>query len=261
MVLPECFAWIGPDASYRSVAERLPVSAREQGERTVLTRCQRWAKELGVEPHPWEVSPSKRRMLVPASTTRACTSARTARSSSATGRFICSTWSSPMARRSRSRPRSQAGDPTVVADDAPFGKLGLSICYDVRFPELYRKLVDQGAVALAVPGSVHAAHGQGSLARAAAGARHRVAVLRARGGADGASLRISACPYGHAMIVDPWGCVLAQCGEGEGIAVATVDTEVVDARAASATEPHASPSGLSGPQVTAFTRRRLGAGA
>jgi deaminated glutathione amidase len=108
----------------------------------------------------------------------------------------------------------------------PFGVLGLSICYDVRFPELYRALVDHGATALAVP----------SAFTATTGAAHWEVLLRARAiecqswvlapaqhGDHGGSRR----SWGHSMIVDPWGRIVAECAAGDGIAVADIDPTAV----------------------------------
>ncbi|MEM9069641.1 MAG: nitrilase-related carbon-nitrogen hydrolase [Myxococcota bacterium] len=125
----------------------------------------------------------------------------------------------------------EAGTETVVADTV-LGKLGLSVCYDLRFPELYRRLVDEGAIALTVPSAFTLTTGKDHwevLLRARAIEQQSYVLAAAQTGhhrrTDGTGSRRS---YGHAMIVDPWGVVLAQCGEGEGCAVATIDTEVVE---------------------------------
>jgi predicted amidohydrolase len=116
----------------------------------------------------------------------------------------------------------------VVAVPTPLGIIGLSICYDLRFPELYRKLVDKGAEVLMVP-SAFTLH---------TGKDHWHALLRARaiecqawvlapaqeGRHDDAGLRHS---YGHALIADPWGTVVGECGDGEGFALAEIDLERV----------------------------------
>jgi predicted amidohydrolase len=119
----------------------------------------------------------------------------------------------------------KAGD-TPVVTDAPFGKLGLSICYDLRFPELYRKLVDQGAIALAVPAAftLHTGKDHWHVLLQARAIESQSYVLAAAQWGHHFDKRVS---YGHAMIVDPWGCVIAQCGEGEGFALAAIDTDVV----------------------------------
>lgn len=119
--------------------------------------------------------------------------------------------------------------PLVV--HTPLASLGLSICYDLRFPELYRKLVDDGAIALAVPAAFTLTTGKDHwhvLLRARAIEQQCYVLAAAQTGrhqlSDGTGRRQS---YGHAMIVDPWGTVLAQCGEGPGVAVAEIDPDVV----------------------------------
>ncbi len=123
--------------------------------------------------------------------------------------------------------RTLAGEDVVVAE-TPIGTLGLSICYDLRFPELYRALVDRGATVLAVPSAFTLMTGKD----------HWDVLLRARaietqcwvlapaqwGPHDDAGLRQS---YGHACIVDPWGQVVASCGDGEGWCIAPISLERV----------------------------------
>lgn len=116
--------------------------------------------------------------------------------------------------------------PTVA--ETSFGRVGLSICYDLRFPELFRWQREQGAVMLCVP----------SAFTATTGAAHWHALLRARaienqcyvlapgqvGDHDDKGLRET---YGHSVIIDPWGVVVAQCSSGPGIALAELDFERV----------------------------------
>ncbi len=110
----------------------------------------------------------------------------------------------------------------VVVTDTPAGRLGLSVCYDVRFPELYRKLVDRGATILAVPAAFTVPTGRDHwhvLLRARAIESQCYVMAPAQWGSHGHG-RVT---YGHALICDPWGTVLAECADGEGIAVAEVD--------------------------------------
>jgi predicted amidohydrolase len=115
----------------------------------------------------------------------------------------------------------QPGDESVVTE-VRGKKLGMSICYDVRFPELYRKLVDQGAVIVTVPAAFTLTTGKD----------HWMTLLRARAIEDQVFVVAPAqhgkhprgrVTFGKSAIIDPWGDVLAQCGEGEGVAVATLD--------------------------------------
>ena len=115
------------------------------------------------------------------------------------------------------------GAETVVAA-TPLGTFGLSICYDLRFPELYRALVAGGAEVLAVPSAFTATTGKD----------HWEPLLRARaienqcwllapaqhGHHDDGGLRQS---WGHSLVVDPWGHVVARASDGPGIAMAEVD--------------------------------------
>jgi predicted amidohydrolase len=119
------------------------------------------------------------------------------------------------------------GTQVVVADTA-FGKLGLSICYDLRFPELYRALAKDGARVLAVPSAFTERTGRAHwelLLRARAVENLAYVVAPAQVGEHGRN-RAS---WGHAMIVSPWGDVLAEVTEpGEGLAIAELDFERQD---------------------------------
>jgi predicted amidohydrolase len=118
------------------------------------------------------------------------------------------------------------GRAPVIAQ-TPFGPVGLSICYDVRFPELYRRLSRQGARVLAVPSAFTDRTGKDHwevLLRARAIENLAYVVAAAQWGVH-ARGRAS---HGHAMIVDPWGAVLAQVPDGEGTAVAELDFERQD---------------------------------
>ncbi len=113
------------------------------------------------------------------------------------------------------------GAEPVVADTA-CGRLGLSICYDLRFPELYRRLVRAGARILAVPSAFTERTGKDHwevLLRARAIENLAYVMAPAQVGLHGRA-RSS---HGHAMVVDPWGSILAQVPDGEGVAVADFD--------------------------------------
>jgi len=118
------------------------------------------------------------------------------------------------------------GEALVVAD-TPAGRIGLSICYDVRFPELYRRLSRDGARVLAVPSAFTDRTGKDHweiLLRARAIENLAYVFAPAQAGPHGKG-RAS---YGHAMIVDPWGAVLAQVPDGEGVAIAELDFDRQD---------------------------------
>jgi predicted amidohydrolase len=111
-------------------------------------------------------------------------------------------------------------DAVVVA--TPVGALGMSICYDMRFPDLYRALTNAGATILAMPAAftrpTGAAHWHILLrARAIEGASFVVAAAQTGAHADGRAT------YGHSLVVDPWGEVLLDMGEVPGLGFAAID--------------------------------------
>jgi predicted amidohydrolase len=114
----------------------------------------------------------------------------------------------------------------VVTVDSPVGKVGLSVCYDLRFPELYRRHADAGAVLLTVPAAFTLATGKD----------HWEVLLRARAIENQAYVIAPAqqgkhpkdrMTWGHAMVIDPWGLVTARASEGEGLAVGELDLDLV----------------------------------
>lgn len=116
----------------------------------------------------------------------------------------------------------------VVVAQSPLGPVGLSVCYDLRFPELYRAMVERGAQILTIPAAFTATTGKD----------HWEPLMRARaietqcyvlapgqtGRHDDHGLRQS---HGHSMIVDPWGHVIARASDGPGIALAEIDLDRV----------------------------------
>ena len=117
------------------------------------------------------------------------------------------------------------GEQAVVVD-TPWGRLGMTICYDLRFPQLYRDLAQAGAEILAVPAAFTRVTGEA----------HWHVLNRARAIENGALVvapcAVGAVPgggaaYGHSLVVSPWGEVLADGGDGVGFVVTTVDVESV----------------------------------
>ncbi len=111
-------------------------------------------------------------------------------------------------------------DPVVVT--APGGILGLTICYDIRFPELYRRLVDDGASLFSVPAAFTAVTGKAhwhTLLRARA-IENLAYVIAAGQYGDHPDHRST---YGHSLIVDPWGRILAEQPDGDGHVAADID--------------------------------------
>lgn len=114
-----------------------------------------------------------------------------------------------------------AGDTAVVAD-TPIGRLGLSICYDLRFPDLYRALSDAGATVLAVPAAftrpTGAAHWHVLLrARAIENAAFVIAAAQCGAHEDGRET------FGHSLAIDPWGEVLADLQDNVGLRLVDLD--------------------------------------
>ena len=141
------------------------------------------------------------------------------------------------------------GGGTVVAE-TPWGRFGITVCYDVRFPHLYRALAQAGADFLSVP----------SVFTVPTGRAHWHVLLRARAIENGCFVFAPAQwgehtggrkSYGHSLIVDPWGEVLADGGEGIGIVTARIDpARIAEAR-------HMVPSlqhdrGFTPPEVISF---------
>jgi nitrilase len=109
-----------------------------------------------------------------------------------------------------------------VAVDTPAGRVGLTICYDLRFPELYRRLVDDGATIFTVPAAF----------TATTGAAHWHTLLRARAIENLAYVIAPGqygrhpddrSTYGHSLICDPWGRILAEQAEGNCVVAADID--------------------------------------
>jgi predicted amidohydrolase len=217
-ILPEGFAFLGPDGGQRAHAEALP----EGG--VVLARCRAWAQRFRMElvlGGFWERAEDGVRVY------NACLHLTSDGALRSVYRKI-HLFDVDLADGTQLQESAGVapGDTAVVTETA-FGPLGLSICYDLRFPELYRKLVDQGAIALAVPAAftLHTGKDHWHILLQARAIESQSYVLAAAQTGNHYGRRVS---YGHALIADPWGCVIAQCGEGPGVAVAAVDTELVE---------------------------------
>lgn len=123
---------------------------------------------------------------------------------------------------------SYAPGERAVVVDTPVGRLGLSICYDMRFPALFAALTEAGATILSVPAAftrpTGAAHWHVLLrARAIEAGVHLVAAAQTGEHQDGRAT------YGHSLVVGPWGEVLLDMGEAPGLGFATIDPAQVDA--------------------------------
>jgi predicted amidohydrolase len=123
----------------------------------------------------------------------------------------------------------RAGELAVVAD-LPWGRLGLTVCYDLRFPSLYRALAEAGASFLAIPAAFTRQTGEA----------HWHVLMRARAIENGCFVFAAAQggkhengreTFGHSLVVDPWGRILAEGGTEPGVLIAEIDpAEVAAAR-------------------------------
>ncbi|WP_024509505.1 carbon-nitrogen hydrolase family protein [Bradyrhizobium sp. ARR65] len=116
---------------------------------------------------------------------------------------------------------------TAVISDLPWGRIGLTICYDVRFPALYRALAESGASFITVPSAFTRKTGEA----------HWHVLLRARAIETGCFVFAAAQAglhenkretYGHSLIIDPWGEVLAEAGVEPGVIMAKIDPSKVE---------------------------------
>lgn len=115
----------------------------------------------------------------------------------------------------------QAGETAIIAD-LPWGRIGLSICYDLRFPAVYRALAEAGAAFLTVPSAFTRQTGEAhwhTLLRARAIENGCYVFAAAQGGLHATGRET----YGHSLIVDPWGTVIAEGDTEPGIVVASID--------------------------------------
>jgi predicted amidohydrolase len=220
--LPENFAYLGSDLDHRlSLAEVLPEADARVSPGPILSAMQALARQtdtwllLGGFPE---------RAASPTLIHNTSVLLRADGSIAATYRKIhLFDVDVPGGRRFRESESIEPGD-DLVAADTPWGPLGLTICYDLRFPELYRALTARGARMIAVPSAFTLETGKDHwsvLLRARAIENQAYVFAPAQFGHHGGNRR----SWGHAMVVDPWGAVLAECGDHEGFALAPIDFE------------------------------------
>lgn len=120
-----------------------------------------------------------------------------------------------------------AGGDAAVTVETPAGRVGLSICYDLRFPDLYRALTDAGAVILSIPAAFTVPTGEA----------HWHVLLRARAIEAGVFVIAAAQAgkhqdrretYGHSLVVDPWGRIVLDMGAEPGLGFAELDLAAID---------------------------------
>ena len=122
---------------------------------------------------------------------------------------------------------SYSGGNKAVVAESPVGPVGLTVCYDLRFPDLYRALTDAGATVLAIPAAFTVPTGEA----------HWHVLLRARAIEAGVFVVAAAQTgrhedgrdtYGHSLVVDPWGSVLLDMGTEPGVGFAEIELAAVD---------------------------------
>ena len=220
---PEAFAYLGPHSGKRDILEPLPHGG------PILEQCQTLAASLQTqlllggfhEAHPSDPERCYNTSVLLDRDGRILAMYRKIHL------FDVNIENGPQLMESK---RTSPGDVAVVAESA-VGPLGLTICYDLRFPQLYQDLTDAGAMALTVP----------SAFTATTGAMHWHALLRARA-IEAQSYVIAPAQhgqhsehrssYGHSLIVNPWGEIITEIDDGDGWASAKIDlNEVTRVRA------------------------------
>ena len=125
-----------------------------------------------------------------------------------------------------SESRSYEAGTDIVNVPTALGNLGLSVCYDMRFPELYRQLFQRGAELVTVPAAFTRVTGQAhweTLLRARAIENQCYIIAAGQGGQHSATRET----WGHSMIIDPWGTMLDEVAQGEGFAIADIDLNLL----------------------------------
>ncbi|MEO8181269.1 MAG: carbon-nitrogen hydrolase family protein [Deltaproteobacteria bacterium] len=222
VVLPENFAYFGPDETRARVAE--PLTSSEAGTGPIQTALSRWARELSLTivggGMPTRSEDPKR----PYNTAVVfAPDGRLAAHYHKVHLFDVSLADGTELRESASTTPGTSLSGVRVGGFA----VGLSICYDLRFPELYRGLIDGGAEVLLVPAAFTLHTGKDHwepLLRARAIESQAWVVAAAQFGAHPRGRRC----YGHSLIIDPWGAVVAQCPDRIGMALATIDRDYLE---------------------------------
>jgi len=122
--------------------------------------------------------------------------------------------------------RSYRAGEAAVAVDLPWGRLGLTVCYDLRFPALYRALAEAGASFLAIPAAFTRQTGEAHwhvLMRARAIENTSYVIAAAQGGKHENGRET----FGHSLVVDPWGRIVAEGGTEPGVVMAEIDLAAI----------------------------------
>lgn len=221
VLLPEAFAFIGRDAGKREILEPIPADSDTPATAPtpILDLCRGLAREHRIDlilGGHHESSPDPERSF------------NTCVHIDAQGRIAARYRKIHLfdvnladGTRLHESARTLPGEGAVITR-LPFGILGLTICYDLRFPYLYQRLVDLGAIALSVPSAFTATTGAAhwhTLLRARAIECQSYVLAPAQHGAHNPKRR----SYGHSIIIDPWGETVAELAQGDGVVVASID--------------------------------------
>jgi len=221
ILLPEAFAFIGPDKLKREIVE--PLTDRPEAPTPILDRCQALARELDVE-----IILGGHRESGNADENQAPKSYNTSVHIGAGGEILATyrkihlfdvqlADGTQLNESARTLPGSRA-----VTTETAFGCLGLTICYDVRFPYLYQELVNQGAIAISVPSAFTATTGAAhwhTLLKARAIETQCYILAPAQHGQHSSRRR----SFGHSLVIDPWGEIVAELPDGDGVVLADID--------------------------------------
>ena len=229
--LPENFAYLGSDRDHRlSLAERVGPDETGPGDGPILTAMRRAARDAGA----WLLLGGFPEMGHTPTAAGAVQRIRNTSVLLSPDGAVTAVYRKihlfdvdvPGGLRFRESEAIEAGADVAVAE-TPWGGLGLTICYDLRFPELYRAIAGRGARVCAVPSAFTLETGKDHwhvLLRARAIENQMFVFAPAQRGHHGGQRR----SYGHALVVDPWGVVIAECGDHEGFALAKLDFDYQD---------------------------------
>jgi predicted amidohydrolase len=211
--VPEAFAFLGPDEEKQKIVEPLPQGG------PILERCRELAVTTGCD---LVLGGFHERSDTPGKAWNTCVHL------SKHGEIVTMyrkihlfdvalADGTTLAESARTLPGGE-----TVTTVMPFGILGLSICYDVRFPYVYQDLVDKGAIALTVPSAFTATTGKAHwhvLLRARAIEAQCYVIAPAQHGNNWGRRQ----SYGHSLIIDPWGEIISELADGDGYIIGAID--------------------------------------
>lgn len=226
VLLPENFAHLSDRGSYAAAEHFAEDGVADETQQPIQAALSRWAKELGI----WLVAGAIPLLERPDGSPVEGKRNRSACLVYDDRGQLCARYDkihlfdvdvADAAGRYRESNSIEPGTHTSVVD-TPWTKLGLSICFDLRFPELFRVLATRGAEVLLVPAAFTHTTGEAhwkTLLQARAIENGCYVIAANQGGQHSEKRRT----WGHSVIIDPWGDVLAEAGEGEAVITAKLD--------------------------------------